>query len=220
MPINLNEMKTTSKRPDPLPPGAYNARLCQYIELGLQHPFPGSKYDKGPNYYIWLTYELSDEFMLDDEGNEDKERPRHISEELPVHSLSADKAKSTARYNVLDPKTEFEGDFYKTIGAPCSVMLVQNKGKDGRVWEKVAGLNAVRPKDEKKMGPLIRPTRTFFFDEPDKEVFEGLPEFLQDKIKASLEYNGSKLQELLGEEPIVEEEEDLDTTLEDDEIPF
>ena len=38
----------------------------------------------------------------------------------------------------------------------------------------------------------------FDLDNPDLEVFNAFPEWIRDKIKGNLNYEGSKLQKLLG----------------------
>ncbi len=55
----------------------------------------------------------------------------------------------------------------------------------------------MRPKDAKKTPDLVNESKFFSLDEPDLEVFLSLPDFLQEKIKGNLEYNGSVLQGLL-----------------------
>jgi hypothetical protein len=45
---------------------------------------------------------------------------------------------------------------------------------------------------------LKNETVVFSLDEPDLEVFNALPEFLQEKIKGNINYQGSALATLLG----------------------
>jgi len=58
-------------------------------------------------------------------------------------------------------------------------------------------LTTMRPKDAAKAEPLKKEPKVFVLDEPDLEVFNSLPDWLQDKLKSNLEYQGSKLQALL-----------------------
>ena len=56
----------------------------------------------------------------------------------------------------------------------------------------------MRPKDAAKAEPLKKgEAKVFVLDDPDMEVFNSLPDWLQDKIKSNLEYAGSELQEAL-----------------------
>jgi hypothetical protein len=175
--------------------------LVQLIDYGLQAQRPFQGQDKPPAQEIGLTYELSDEFMVNEKGEAQEDKPRWVSETIPLHNLAADKAKSTQRYKALDPTEQFEGDFEKLIGTPCIVNIVNNKGKDGKVYNNVASLGTVRAKDAAKLPELKNDPTVFLLDDPDMEVFQNFPEWIQTKLKANLNYNGSALQKALGEKP-------------------
>jgi hypothetical protein len=177
-------------------PATYPARLCQLIDLGLQpRSYKGEK--KDPAREIMLTYEFVDEFLKDEDGNDDPDKPRWLSESMPLFNLEADRAKSTARYLALDPTQEHEGDFVKLLGVPCLVTIVHNKGKGDRVFENIAGVAPMREKDAKKCPELVNEPRVFDLEEPDMEVFLGLPKWVRDKIVSNLEFEGSELSKLL-----------------------
>ncbi len=177
-------------------PGTYPARLVQIIDLGLQAQRPFQGKDKPPAQEIMLTYELVDTFMLDENGKELEDKPRWISETLPFYGLYADKAKSTQRYNALDPSGEFDGDFSKAIGQPINVTIVNNAVGD-KVYDNIATISAMRPRDADKCPELVNPSKLFDLDNPDMEVFNALPEWLRDKIKSNLNYKGSPLEQVL-----------------------
>lgn len=178
-------------------PGTYPARLVQIIDLGLQAQRPYQGKDKPPAQEIMLTYELVDTFMLDENGEELTDKPRWISETLPFYGLYADKAKSTQRYNALDPSGEFDGDFAKAIGQPINVTIVNNAVGD-KVYDNIATISAMRPRDADKCPELVNPSKLLDLDAPDLDVFNALPEWLRDKIKGNLNYKGSPLEQLLG----------------------
>ena len=179
-------------------PGVYPARLVQIIDLGLQAQRPFQGKDKPPAQEIMLTYELVDEFMKDENGEPLENKPRWVSETLPFYGLHADKAKSTQRYLALDPKGDYDGDFTKAIESPCNVTIVNNAGKDGKVYDNVAHIAAMRPKDAVACPELVNPSKVFDCDNPDMDVFNKLPEWIQKKIKENLNYEGSALQKLAG----------------------
>lgn len=178
-------------------PGTYPARLVQIIDLGLQAQRPYQGKDKPPAQEIMLTYELVDTFMLDENGEELTDKPRWISETLPFYGLYADKAKSTQRYNALDPSGEFDGDFAKAIGQPINVTIVNNAVGD-KVYDNIATISAMRPRDADKCPELVNPAKLLDLDAPDLDVFNALPEWLREKIKGNLNYKGSPLEQLLG----------------------
>jgi hypothetical protein len=184
-------------------PGVYPARLVQLIDLGLQAQKPYQGKDKPPAQKIMLTYELVDEFMRDEEGGDILDKPRWISETLPFYGLFADKAKSTQRYLAFDPKQEWEGEFAKAIGMPINVAVVNNM-KGEKVYDNVATISAMRPRDAQQCPELVNPTKVFDLDTPDLEVFNSFPKWIQEEIQGNLNYAGSPLEQLLaggGERP-------------------
>jgi len=179
-----------------LEPGVYPARLVQLIDLGLQAQRPYQGKDKPPAQEVMLTYELVDAFMVDEDGNEIDDKPRWISETLPFYGLFADKAKSTQRYNALDPSGAFDGDFSRTVDTPINVTLVNNFVGE-KTYTNVANIAAMRPKDAEKCEALKNPAKVFDLDAPDMEVFNSLPDWIQTKIKGNLQFNGSALEKAI-----------------------
>lgn len=175
----------------------YPGRLVQIIDFGLQAQKPFQGQEKKPVQEIMLTYELSDCFMVDEEGNELEDKPRWVSEVLPFYGLFADKAKSTQRYKAFDPTEEFEGDFSKCIGLPCNITIVNNK-KGDKVYTNVANVAAMAARKAAALPELKNEPKVFDLDAPDLEVFNKLPKWIQEKIQSNLNYKGSKLEALLG----------------------
>ena len=95
--------------------GTYPARVAQVIDMGLQPQRPYQGQEKPPVQEILITYELLDEFCLDEKGEEIEDKPRWVSETIPFHNLEVDLAKSTKRYKALDPEMEFDGDFTQLV---------------------------------------------------------------------------------------------------------
>lgn len=189
------------KRPDPLDSGSYPARVVQMVILGVQASRPYKGEEKPPRLTIRITYEMLDEFMKDEEGNDLDDKPRWLSEEFPFMSLKADLAKSTKRYFALDPDDKADGDWSKLIGAPCVVTIVQEADKRpgiDRIYEKVANVSAMRPKEAAKAPELKNPPLVWDFYNPDLDVFKNFPEWVQTKIQGAVDYPGSKLEQLLG----------------------
>lgn len=197
MSFNANEQKGTGGggvQQPVIPVANYPARLVQLIDLGLQAQKPFKGKDKPPINMIRTTYELVTEFCVDEDGNPEVDRPRWIGEEFPFYNLEAEKAKSTQRYNGLDPAGEAEGDWSKLIGAPCTLTVVHNKNGD----KTYANIGSVAPPMKGFDVPeLVNEPLVWSLDDPDIEVFNKFPEFLQDKIKSNLNYKGSKLEALL-----------------------
>lgn len=200
MTLNANNVPSNSKfkTPDPVDPGSYPSRLVQVIDLGLQpQTYEGEV--KDPRNELYTTYELSDEFLKDEEGNDLEDKPRWISETWALHSLNSDRAKSTQRYYALDPNAEHEGDWSALLGSPATVVLTLKPSKKDKtkVYNNIASTSSMRAKDAAKLPALKNEPKIFTLDDPDVELFLSLPTFLQDKIKGGLEFGGSKLATLL-----------------------
>lgn len=199
MSLNARNYKQESKFPipDPLDVGTYPARVVQVISLGLQKQQPYQGQEKDPKDELYVTYELLDEFLLDEEGKELEDKPRWLSETFTMNSLDSDLAKSTKRYTALDPTLEFDGDWAQLIGAACMVTVVQNEGKGknaGRTFNNISSVQTMRTKEAAKAPALVNEGKVFDVDDPDMETFLALPTFLQDKIKGNLNYEGSPLE--------------------------
>tara|TARA_R110000803_G_scaffold15263_2_gene42414 strand:+ start:5675 stop:6346 length:672 start_codon:yes stop_codon:yes gene_type:complete len=197
-----NSATTTTKSNVPaLEAGGYPARLVQIVDLGVQEQRPYQGDAKPDAQELLVTYELSDEFLLDEEGNADTTKPRWLSETFPLFSLRAERAKSTQRMLALDPKGEAEGDWSELLGKPCTVTIVANAGKGkhlGRTFNNVAGVTAMRSKDADALAPMVNPGLVLDLDEADVATFDRLPEWIQTKIEGGVTYATSKLAEVRG----------------------
>ena len=198
----------TGSKVEPIPADNYMARVAQVIDLGVQNQRPYQGKEKPPAQEVMITYELVTEFMKDDDGNPDPERPRWISERFPLFNLRADRAKSTKRYFALDPEQNFGGDFTSLVGLPCLVAVVNNE-RDGRIYNNVGSISP--PLKGIPVPDAVNPPTLFDFDDPDPEAWERMPEWIQGIIKDSLSYRGSKVQAMVegAAEKVEEPEEDV-----------
>ena len=189
-------------RQEPLPAGTYPARLVQVALLGVQAQRPYKGEAKEPVLEIYLTYELLDEFVKDEDGEEILDKPRWISERMPFHNLQAERANSTKRYYALDPEETYAGEWSELLGTPCMLTIVLDTWKDkvtneDRFKEKVTNVSSMRPREAAKAPELVNPPRLFNFYEPDLEVWDTFPQWLRDVIKGAENFEGSALEEVL-----------------------
>lgn len=219
MTLKTNEAPTSGgKAQEPIEPGTYPSQTVQIIDLGLQ-PQVYLGETKDPKNEIMVTYELADEFMKDEEGNDIEDKPRWVSETFPLNSLNSDKAKSTQRYFALDPNVKHDGDWSKLLETPASLTIVNKAGKGknaGKVYNNVGAVSAMRPRDADRLPKLKNDAKFFTLDDPDVEVFLTFPDWIQDKIKKGLEFKGSQLDKLLQNHKGGEKKEAAKV---DDEIP-
>lgn len=171
----------------------YRARMVQVITLGLQaqREFKGEV--KKPVHEIMLTYELSDEFMKDEEGNDIEDKPRWVHETIPFYSLSADLAKSTLRIKACDPDNKFDGDISQCVDIPVNLTIV-NKMKDGKTYSNVGNVAPMSAKKAATCPELKNPIKLFDIDNPDMGVYNSLPEWIKEKMRANLNFKGSALE--------------------------
>lgn len=197
MALNANNVPMGGGGPkqEPIPVDTYPARVVQVVDLGLQ-PQQYMGQEKTPGHEVNITYELLDIFMKDENGNENPEKPRWVGESFVLNNMKADKAKSTKRIMAIDPTGVANGDLTKMVGMPCNVTIAHNVSKkNGNIY---ANVSMVTPASPRRQYPELKNApKIFELDNPNMEVFLSLPEFLQDKIKANLEFPGSKLDRLL-----------------------
>lgn len=213
--MGLNAKKVQSNggnnanKQEPIEAGTYPARVVQVLDLGVQEQRPYKGQAKPPVQEIMVTYELLDEFCLDEDGEPMEDKPRWLGESFPLHNLEVDLAKSTKRYKGIDPNLDHDGDWTELVGSPCMVTITCNPSKQdpSKVYNNVSSVSSMRVKQAKSAPDLVNPTKVFSLDEPDMQVFGSLPEWVQDKIKSNLEFEGSVLARAIenGED---EEEED------------
>lgn len=200
--------------------GNYLARLVQVIDMGLQtqRPFKGEA--KPPAHEVMFTYELGTEFMVDEDGNDMEDKPRWLSETFPFHNLKADLAKSTKRIKAIDPQLVHGGNVAEMLNSPCTVTVVNNVNKNNpdKVYVDVG--NVTPPMKGIPVPELKNPTKLFELDEPDLEVFESLPQWVQEKLKGNLNFNGSALQKALGIKAEEKSEEPAPEGDESDDNPY
>ena len=200
--------------------GTYEGRVVEIIDLGLQKQRPYKGQEKPPKQMIRITYELCDEFCLDEDGNEMEDKPRWVSEEIPFSPMTADLAKSTKRYNAIDPDDVNDGDFTGLLGFPCMISVGVYINKAGEERNEVTDVVKIAKKKAAKLPELVNEARYFDVDEPDLAMFLTFMDWLQEKIKGNLEFKGSKLEALLNGEEYKEPVENGQDEDEPDEEPL
>lgn len=206
MAINAKEAPRGGKAPDPIDPGTYPSQLVQVIDFGLQ-PQTYNNEEKPPAREIGTTYELADEFLKDEEGNDLEDKPRWLSETFALHNLGSERAKSTARYYALDPNEEFDGDWGKLLGRPAMITVINKPGKGvnkKRIYNNISSTSAMRPKEVAKLPKLKNEPKFFDLSVATKdnvELFYSFPDWIQKKIKGGLEFEGTDFAELLANTP-------------------
>lgn len=215
MTLNAKKIQGTKTPLEPLEIGSYPGWLSSMVYVGQQERRPYMGEEKPPADEMFITYELADEFLKDEDGHDDETKPRTLFENFYLFNLSVDNAKSTKRYYAFDPGDEHDGEWEKLLGTPCMITLVHNKSKDGkRIYENVSTVSTLRKKEVDKLRDPVLPLKFFNVYEPDMEIWETLPPFLQEKALACIDLDDSTRALLSNKE---ETKKDV---LDGDEIPF
>lgn len=188
MSLNTKNIKSTGgPRAELLEPNIYPGRIVQVIDLGIQKRKPYLGVAKPPCNQIWITYELCSEFLPNEDGTDDLTKPRWVSEKLNAFPMTVDNAKSTIRMNAIDPAGTLDGDWTRALDVPVLVQVVNNEYQ-GKMYENVGSVS--QPMKGQTVEPLVNQSKFFDCDYPNKDVFDSLPQFLQDIITGGVEWKG------------------------------
>jgi hypothetical protein len=173
-----------SKSFDPVPAGTHVARLYQIIHIGttsFEYKGEMKQSDK-----IRLTFELCNERKVFNEGEEP--RPFSISREFGysmspkshlrpfIEGMAGVKMHDDEAYN-------FETD--SLLGEACLLSVVHVE-KEGNTYANIQSASPLIKGMEAQ--PLYNKTQTIDVNTITDDELAALPQFLQDKIKASLEW--------------------------------
>lgn len=188
-----------------LEPGPYAARLVSVVDMGIQPQQPYQGEEKEPAAEIRIVYELSDEFLKDEDGKDMPEKPLWQDERIAMYPLSSEKAKSTMRYLALDPEMKHKGNWADLLGSPVMLNITQYKTKKGDLRNKIKDTNRMTTKQAAKAPELVNEPFFLDLDNPDMKAWERLPEWNRDLIRKALNFNDTKLADLVGKQ-VVEDE--------------
>lgn len=170
-----------------IPAGNYVARCYQMIEIGTVTDIVMGKSVTAKK--VRIGWELPTELKIFKKEN--GEQPLVISKEY-TQSMNS---KATLRKILASWRgkdfTEAEAkafDVTKLIGVPCFLNIIHKQGVSDptKSYEIIAGITPL-PKGV-KCPAAINPKFILSYDSWDKEMFLTLPDFIQDKMKSSEEF--------------------------------
>jgi len=181
----LTAKATNEKQFELAPEGTHIARCIQIVDLGTQSvEFNGEKKEQ---HKARITWELPNEQRVFKEEN--GEQPFLVSKEFTV-SLS-DKANlrkvlESWRGKAFE-ENELQGfDVMNVLGVPCMLQIIHKTSKSGN---KYAEISSVMKLMKGTVCPnQINPSTSLSFEDWNETIFNGLNEWLRDKIKLSPEY--------------------------------
>jgi len=182
--------KTNSTPKELIPAGNYVARCFQMIEIGtLKQEYMG---EVKLQYKVRLGWELPTELRVVKE--ERGEEPMVISRTytLSLHekaNLRKDLESWRGKAFTEDEAKNF--DITKLLGVPCMLSILHKPSKDGtKVYERISSVSPLMKGYEapKAINSIIK----LEFDNWNQDVFEKLPDFIQNDIKSTPEYQKMK----------------------------
>ncbi len=185
MSLQPRDMKS-QKTVEPLEAGTYPARISAVVDLGMQERPAWQGQEKPPCAMVWLQYTFPGEEYIDPEKGATGE-PRVLSEYFPMFSRTVERSKSSIRLTRIDPANKIGSDFSQLAGQAVQVTVVHNPGRgkhEGRVFANVADVTA--PMKGVDVPDLETEPVVFDTDAFDQSVFEGLPDYIKDKIEGRL----------------------------------
>lgn len=194
-----------------IPAGNYVAICYSMLQLGTQRETFKGVEKQVPK--VRIGWELCDELKVFKEG--DPAKPLVIEKEYTLFmndKATLRKELQSWRGAAWTDKEAADFDITKLIGAPCMLNIIHKPSADGtKTYENIAGITPL-PKGMPKPTPFNK-TRILAFDSWDEELFNSLPAFITDKVKASPEYNALKHPEQFNfiddkGQPVTEDDDD------------
>jgi len=175
-----------------IPAGSFVARCYEFIDLGTQTS-KGGQYAGTVAHKIKIGFEL---FGDDEEGNpltidvNGKAMPLTITKEY-TYSMHE---KANLRKDLGAWRGKLFGDeeaatfqILKLIGA-YGMLNITHKPSGDKTYANISGISPLPSALKLNKPAAVHANRIFDLDEPDMEVFESLPEYMQVKIKESPEW--------------------------------
>jgi hypothetical protein len=203
MPIIATGSDKQKKEFEPVPKGSHVARVYQIIHIGtVESTYEGVSSLKN-KVRIGFEFPTVKRVFNEEKG----EQPCAIAREftLSVGDKASLKPFAEALMNkTLTGNDRMNFDVEELLGRACIVSVVHNQVGD-KVYANIAGCTPLM--EGMTVPKAINPPFVFGYHPFDIEAFDKLPEFLQTKIKSSLEY-----------QQLHEKAQDVDDVVE--ELPF
>jgi hypothetical protein len=197
----------------PLEPGTYIARCYSMVHIGTNTEEILGK-EKTLNK-VRISWELPTELEVFKEEN--GQQPRVISEEytLSMHEKSTLRPMLEAWRGKAFTEAEARAfDVSNLLGVPCMLTITHKTSKSsGKVFAKVAGASKLMKGVE--CPAQINETFLLDYDNFDMEKANSLPDFIQEKIFSSVEFNA-----LMGEAEVEKRAIDTEPAIDEDGLPF
>ena len=216
MSLTLSETDRAEKKP--IEAGSHRAVLYSLVDLGTQK----SNWDDKEKWQakVRLTFELpdlTDEFEVVENGKTTKvEKPLVVSTEK-TRSLgqksSLRQLLESWRGQAFTSAELKEFSLKNLLGKSALINVIHKTSNQGRTYAAITGVSKL-PKGMKPAKPFNEPVY-YEIEEGEKGAFSHLPEWLQEKIRASKEFAEGKP----AKAAVAAGDDDIDET-DPDRVPF
>jgi len=199
---------------EPLEAGNYPARCISMIRVGtVEEEYLGKKkwMDK-----VTLTFEIPDEQKVFTEAK--GMQPYVFSKDFTLsmyEKANLRKVLESWRGKAFTNEQAESFDITALVGKPCLLNIIHKQVGD-KTYANIAGISAM-PKGM-TCSPQINESVVFNVEEFDQKVFDGLSEYVQNKIKRSREYVAFQNPNVTHDEPAANNS--LETNDDDSDLPF
>lgn len=166
-------------------PGVYVARCYKMVDVGTQTTT--GQYGTKEQRQVYIYWEL----LTDDEGDEVKMEDGQLFSIFNSYTLSMNKKANLRKHLDSWRGVKFteeeaaEFDITKLLGTYCKLQITHSKSKDGeKTYANVDGIMVTKKRPE-GVNELV----AFSIEAPDMDVFNELPEWLQNKIEDAPEWS-------------------------------
>jgi len=174
---------------DLIPEGVFPARCVRVVEIGEQF---SEKYQSKSNKCL-IVLSLPD--ILMNFGGEEKQA--HICHGFGI-TISG-QSKGMAEYTkALNPNGTAQnlGDF---LNQPCQISVKHNK-KGDKIYANIDSIAPILPNFE--VPELDQPTEWLRWKQPDRAVWDNLPEWMQNKALQATNFPGSPLEAMINQDVV------------------
>lgn len=190
--------------------GQHVAVLNRYIKAGV-HRIPG--YQGAPDKEVEqliLNWEVTDDWIDEEKTQPFWFRTFGVGN---MNDYDTEKSKKTELFESMFEDYDYnKRNAHTYLGKSCILIVKHNEGKGKHAGKTFANFGGVSMYPD-IMPPLeyelAQPAVFFDFYNPDKAAWEQLKPFEQDFIKQAIDYPGSKLAKMLGDD-MVDDDDDAD----------
>lgn len=192
-----------------IPAGNHIARCIEMIHIGTIMETTGQFAGKFMNK-VRLSWETPDELYDFGKGMQ----PFIISKEFTLsmsEKATLRKMLESWRGKAFSDEQAKAFDITVLLGKPCMLSVIHKVSKKGSTYADISSIASL-PKGF-ECPAQVNPSKVLSYDDWKQEIFDGLPDFVKDKIKASQEYKAML-------NPGVTETNAAPVEIEHDDLPF